>query len=172
MTDQGRPPPAADTGVRLIVLYKLVKAVVQAIVAVVLGLALRVGFADKLAGEATMFAEHSVHPALVRLAQWFSREITPQHLEVIALLLFADAVVSAIEGWVLIRGYSWGRWLVVVATGGLLPLELFEIIRRPLPTRIILFLVNALIVLYLVMGARRREPAAAAQTTSSPGRAG
>ena len=52
-------------------------------------------------------------------------------------------------------GYSWGRWLVVGATATLLPLELFEILQRPRPARVLVFVINAAIVVYLVRLAGR-----------------
>jgi uncharacterized membrane protein (DUF2068 family) len=143
------------TGLRLIVAYKLGKAVLQGVAALALWLAVRAGFADTLAHAAVAFADHTVHPLLVRLARWLGMVITPRHLHIVALLLAGDALVSATEGWTLRRGYPWGRWLVLVTTGSLLPLELYEIIHRPRPARIIVLLINAAIVLYLLTLARR-----------------
>jgi uncharacterized membrane protein (DUF2068 family) len=143
------PPPAPTVGDRLIIGYKLVKAVLQAGAAVALAVAVRAGFALTLAHVAIAFGDHSVHPLAVRLARWLSLVVTPTHLQVLALLLAADAVVSAVEGWVLRRGYAWGRWLVVVATGGLLPLELYEIVHRPRAGRVMVFVANLAIVVYL-----------------------
>jgi uncharacterized membrane protein (DUF2068 family) len=71
-------------------------------------------------------------------------------------LLGGDAVVSAAEGWVLRRRYPWGRWVVVLATSALLPVELYEILRRPSVGRALVLLINGAIVLYLVSRARRR----------------
>ena len=155
--------PAADrpmggnspVGLRLIVSYKFGKAVLQATAAVALWLALRSGFAEKLARAATIFADHAVHPFAVHLGHWLSAASTPPHLHLVALLLGGDALVSAGEGWVLRRGYRWGRWLVVLATASLLPLELYEIASRPRLGRVLVFLINLAIVVYLAANEKR-----------------
>jgi uncharacterized membrane protein (DUF2068 family) len=141
--------PGLPTGVRVIVGYKLGKAVLELAAALSLWLAVRAGLADALAHAAIAFGDHTVHPLLVRLARWLGMVITPGHLHVLALLLGGDALVSATEGWVLRQGYPWGRWLVLVTTGSLLPLELYEIIHRPRVARTVVLLINAAIVIYL-----------------------
>jgi uncharacterized membrane protein (DUF2068 family) len=139
---------------RLIVTYKFAKAALQACAAVAIILAVRAGAAPRIAEVAMTLADHSVHPLVVRIARWLSLFVTPSHLHVVALLLAGDAVISAVEGWVLRRGYAWASWLVVIATGSLLPFELYEIVQRPRVSRVILFLVNAAIVAYLALGRR------------------
>jgi uncharacterized membrane protein (DUF2068 family) len=149
------PPRAA--GVRVIVIYKLSKAILQACAAIALGLAIRAGAAPRVADLALALADHSVHPVVVRVARWLSVIVTPSHLHVLVLLLAGDALVSAAEGWVLRQGYPWGSWLVVIATGSLLPFELYEIVVHPKLGRVILFFVNAAIVITLA-ASRRRTP--------------
>jgi uncharacterized membrane protein (DUF2068 family) len=149
-------------GVRLIVLYKLAKAALQAVAAVTLFFAVRAGFAIRLAHYAIAFGDHAVHPLAIRLARWLSLVVTPTHLEVLALILGADAVVSAVEGWVLRRGARWGRWLIVVTTGALIPLEIYEVIRRPRVGRSAVLVINVAIVGYLIARLRREG------ATSSP----
>lgn len=153
-----RPGAArAPVGERLIVAYKFGKAALQACAAIALGLAVAAGLAGNVVDAAIAFGDHSVHPLAVRLAHWLSLVATPTHLNLLALLLGADALISAAEGWVLRRGYSWGRWLVVLATAALLPLELYEIVHRPRVARMVIFVINAAIVLYLAASARRRR---------------
>jgi hypothetical protein len=143
-------------GVRLIVAYKFAKAGLQAAAAVALWFAVRAGFAIRLAHYAIAFGDHAVHPLAVRLARWLSVVVTPTHLEVLALLLGADSIISAVEGWALRRGQPWGRWLIVITTGALIPLEIYEVIRRARVGRIIVLIINVAIVLYLI-GRLRRE---------------
>jgi len=145
----------APLGERLIVGYKFGKAALEACAALALWLAVEKGAAGKLLAAAIAVGNHSVHPLAVQLARWLSSAVTPTRLDVLALLLGTDALVSATEGWLLRRGYSWGRWLVVGATATLLPLELFEILQRPRPARVLVFVVNAAIVVYLVRLAGR-----------------
>ena len=53
------------------------------------------------------------------------------------------------EGWALHRRFRWAPWLVVVATGSLLPFEVVELVRRPHALRLAVFVVNLTIVCYL-----------------------
>jgi uncharacterized membrane protein (DUF2068 family) len=148
--------PSAPFGERLIVFYKFGKAALEGCAGIVLWVAVAAGAAGRIVDAAAVFGRHSVHPLAVRLAHWLSLQATPTHLHVLAALLGGDALVSGAEGWVLRRGYAWGRWLVVLATSALLPLELYEILRRPSVPRAAVLVVNAAIVVYLASRARRR----------------
>lgn len=139
----------APAGERLVVAYKLGKAALEACAAAVLWVAVATGWAGSLVAAVTSVGQHSVHPAAVRLAAWLHPLATPSHLHVLAALLGGDAVASAVEGWALRQGYRWSRWLIVFATGSLMPFELYELVLRPSVTRAILFAVNAAIVVYL-----------------------
>jgi uncharacterized membrane protein (DUF2068 family) len=144
-------------GERLIVAYKFGKAALQVCAAMALWLAVATGLAGRLVDAAIAVGDHSVHPLAARLAHWLGGMATPPRLHVLALLLGADALVSAAEGWVLRRGYTWGRWIVVLSTAALLPVELYEILHRPRIARMVIFAINAAIALYLAEGARRRR---------------
>lgn len=158
MTPTGRPPARARTpvGERLVVVYKFGKAALEALAAILLSLALAAGWVGPLVTAVTAFGQHSVHPAAVHLAGWLAPLATPARVHVLAMLLGGDAVFSAAEGWVLRRRYPWGRWLVVFATGALLPFELYALARRPSVVRAGLLLVNATIVVYLARRIGRR----------------
>jgi len=75
----------------------------------------------------------------------------------IVAALVGDAVVSAVEGWALGRGYSWAAWLVVAATSLLLPVEVIELSYRTTVGRVVLFFVNLGIVLYLLKRAMKEH---------------
>jgi uncharacterized membrane protein (DUF2068 family) len=94
------------------------------------------------------------------LAGVLVRVTTPRHLDLIAAALVMDGLSSALEGWSLHGRYRWGRWLVVVATSALLPLEIVELARRLTVFRIALLLANVAIVLYLLRQRITRAPTA------------
>src|SRR5690348_11697765 len=142
-------PTAPRLGDRLVIGYKVTKAILQAAAAVALWVAVRAGFARTLATLAVELADHAVHPLTMRLAHWLGMAFTPAHLHLVALLLGVDALVSAAEGWVLERGYPWGRWLVLVSTGAFLPLEVYEVLHRPRLGRIVVLVINGAIVAFL-----------------------
>jgi len=74
-------------------------------------------------------------------------------LTILALLL--DGVLTLGEGWALYRRFTWAPWLVVIATGSLLPFEVFELGRRPRAGRLLIFLGNLGVVCYLAVRAAR-----------------
>ena len=119
-------------GLRIIVVYKLLKAIVQAGVAAGLLVAMRMGLATDLTGLARAAADGTVHPFLSHAARELAVLATPRHL------------------YLLHRGYPWASWLVVGATGALLPFELVELAHRPRAGALAMLLANAAIVAYLV----------------------
>jgi uncharacterized membrane protein (DUF2068 family) len=65
--------------------------------------------------------------------------------------------MSLLEGWALLHGRWWGPWLVVVATGSLLPFEIAAFLRHPHAVRAALFGVNVAVVWYLARQAIRER---------------
>jgi uncharacterized membrane protein (DUF2068 family) len=61
-----------------------------------------------------------------------------------------------VEGGGLFLRKRWAEWLTVVATTLLIPLELYELVRRPSALKGAGLIVNILIVLYLVRVVRRK----------------
>jgi uncharacterized membrane protein (DUF2068 family) len=83
------------------------------------------------------------------LAHVITGRVTPHAVSLTALALALDGVLTSLEGWSLRRGFGWGRWMVVVATGSLMPFELFAFARRGRWTELAAFLLNFAIVVYL-----------------------
>lgn len=59
------------------------------------------------------------------------------------------------EGAGLALRKRWAEYVTVISTGSLLPLEVYEIAKRVSVVRIILFLINVAVVVYLVIEVRR-----------------
>jgi uncharacterized membrane protein (DUF2068 family) len=53
------------------------------------------------------------------------------------------------EGIALYLGKPWARWFTIVATSSLIPVEIYEIIRRPQLIRVAALIVNVGVVAYL-----------------------
>lgn len=51
----------------------------------------------------------------------------------------------------------WAEWFTTIITGSLLPLEVFEIHRHPTIVKVIVFLLNTAIVVYLVFKIRKER---------------
>jgi len=154
------PPKRADAGLRLITAYKLTKGIGQLALAAVLFAAVELGVAVTWLRGAIFFARHHFASATsVKLAELLLQIATPRHLGLTALALALDGTLTTGEGIALSRRLWWAPWLVVVATGSLLPYELFEIVREPRVGRLLVFVLNALVVAYLVARALREHRA-------------
>jgi uncharacterized membrane protein (DUF2068 family) len=142
-------------GVRLIVLYKAVKAVVEIALAIALvGLA-AVGELATLREIAIQLKENLASRWSLMLGRALAALFSGRGVRLLELGLALDGIVSAFEGWSLSRGYRWGPWLVLAATATPLPLEIYEIVRTHRPSRVVLAVVNLAIVIYLARDVRR-----------------
>ncbi len=141
---------SAPTGERVIATYKLVKALVQAILGVGLIIAAAAGFAHALHNIALHLREHASAAWSVKLAEKLITVSTRRSLLIASCALLLDAAFSAFEGWSLRRGFWWSAWLIVIATGTLLPWEIFSLARRYSLWHVLLLVANLTIVLYLL----------------------
>ena len=141
-------------GERLIVGYKLAKAVVELLLCALLVSLGSAGVADGVRATAAMFRHHAVEVWSIELSERLVNVATARHVEVVALALLLDGLFSLFEGWALHRRYRWSRWLVVGATSSLLPFEVVSLFRHLRPGRAVLLFVNLLIVAYLLRRGR------------------
>jgi uncharacterized membrane protein (DUF2068 family) len=72
----------------------------------------------------------------------------------LALTAFAYATLMGSEGVALYLRKPWARWFTIIATSSLIPIEVYEIGRKPDLTRIVVLVTNAAVVVCLW---RRRE---------------
>jgi uncharacterized membrane protein (DUF2068 family) len=155
----GVRPDGSRVGLQLIVGYKVVKSAAELLAGMSL-LLLPAGDAQAaLRDLLTEVGRHVTEAWSHALAELLARATTPSHLGLIATALVLDGLLSAAEGWTLHHRYRWGRWLVILATSALLPFELLALVRRLSPSRILILVVNAAVVVYLArrrtVGARR-----------------
>ena len=150
----------SPTGLRLITIYKFAKATLQVAAAVLLFYGAAHGLNARLAEFAERLQEHAVHAWSNVFAAALLRFTHSKHsLTFTAYALLADAALSSVEGWALSRGYTWGEWLVVVTTAGLIPFEIGALIRHLRVGRVVLLILNVVIVAYLIMNIRFRRRA-------------
>jgi uncharacterized membrane protein (DUF2068 family) len=153
-----RGSEAEAAGVRLILTYKLIKAVLQVLAAVVLLYGARHGWTAKLADFAEQLRHHAVYAGSNLLARSILKFTHARHgLVFTAGAALADAALSAVEGFALWRGYTWGEWLVVGTTASLIPFEIWALSRHLRVGRVLLLVLNLAIVAYLVNRARHRH---------------
>lgn len=144
-------------GLRIIIVYKLAKAAFSAGVGVAALILLHAGAEAAAATLAQELLDHSTREWALKGATLIVLAGTSRHVVIAAVAGFADSATSLLEGIALRNGAWWGPWLVVAATGALLPWELAEVIRRPGWIRLLIFAVNLAVVLYLLGRARREQ---------------
>ncbi len=149
-----RSDPAHAAGIRLIVAYKFVKGALEAAGALVLAVGPSLGLGAALIRAALALQRHSARAWAIHLAQAMPALATPRRLHLAAVALVLDAALTLVEGWALRRRHWWGPWLVVFASGGLLPFEVVQLVRHPHVGRVMVLVVNAAIVAYLVWRVR------------------
>ena len=91
-----------------------------------------------------------VHGAIARLAG-----LDRKHLEAIGAGTFFYALLHLVEGAGLVLRRRWAEYLTVVATGSLLPLEIYELARKFSVVRVGVLAINLAIVAYVI--ARLRQ---------------
>jgi uncharacterized membrane protein (DUF2068 family) len=144
----------------LIIAYKLGRAILS-VVGGVGGLVLvGSGLSEPLQRSAGVIHDHAVSALALWLTGLVVSAVEPKHLAIISVALVFDAALLFVEGWALYKGRWWGAWLVVVASGALVPFELVALVRHPAGGRALLVLVNGAIVAWLARHALRRPGAA------------
>jgi uncharacterized membrane protein (DUF2068 family) len=93
-----------------------------------------------------------VHGALTRLAG-----LDRRRLEAIGVGTFFYALLHLVEGTGLVLRRRWAEYLTVIATGSLLPLEIYEIARKISLIRVGILAVNLGIVAYLIVKLRQQH---------------
>ena len=144
-------------GLEAIILYKLIKAVAEALAGIAALVAIYMGAEALAASLAQMLLDHATHEWALELAQLIEFAGTRHNLHLVVFAAFADAGLSAVEGLALRAGRWWAPWLVVVATGTLLPWEIAEIVRHPHWSRVLLLVLNLAMLIYLLLGALRES---------------
>lgn len=103
-----------------------------------------------------------VHGAIARLAG-----IDRAHLKAIGAGTFFYALLELVEGAGLLLQRRWAGYLTVIATGLLLPLEVYEIARKTNAVRMAVLLANLVILTYLIFKLRQERRVGAARSIGS-----
>ena len=84
----------------------------------------------------------------------FAMNLTVTKETALAITAFGYAALMGTEGLGLWLRKPWSRWFTIGATGSLIPIEIYEILRELHPVRVFVLIANLAIVAYLI---RRRE---------------
>jgi uncharacterized membrane protein (DUF2068 family) len=142
---------------RLIILYKLVKASFAFGCSVLLWGLILTGETDHVVDIAPHVRHHLTAAWSLKLVDALVDAADKHHLEVLAAALALDGSLTLFEWYALRTGRPWGAWLVVLATASLLPFEAVAIVRHESPGRIVIFILNLAIVAYLGLRSHRKH---------------
>ncbi len=154
------PSRSGYFGFRLIGCYKLASG----LLAVILGMAF-VRFVRHDPGQSLeQFAahlglapdNHLIHRVIAAITG-----IDRSRLRAIQAGTFFYAILHLIEGIGLFLERDWAGYLVVIASSSLIPIELYEIVRKQNLPRVILLILNVGIVIYLIVELRKHRAARA-----------
>ena len=102
---------------------------------------------------------------LLRAALAVVSGLSSGRIQLVAMATFLYAGLFFVEGVGLWRGRHWAEWLTVVATGSLIPIELYELAVHRRAGTILVIALNVAILGYLIW--RIRGPGARGRTPSS-----
>jgi uncharacterized membrane protein (DUF2068 family) len=164
------PVPAAaherPVGVQAIIVYKLLKAGVEVLLGSAAVFLVVRGTEAGAATLAEIVLEHFAGGWAIQVATFIVVLATSGHAKFVAVAAFADAVLSAVEGFALQADRWWAPWLVVIATGALLPMELWALWHRPRWGRVVILLVNLVVAAYLLVVVAREHRARSQRAAS------
>jgi uncharacterized membrane protein (DUF2068 family) len=129
-------------------IFKLVKATLL----IALGVAgLAAGPARVAHRAARIVAWIGIFPGRHVVQEGIARLLSMNHLTAarVSALSFAYAAVFLVEGIGLLRRKRWAEWLTVFVTGSFIPLEIYELVERFGPGKVVALALNVAIVVYL-----------------------
>ena len=150
-------PTKPEPALRGIIAYKLVRAALSFLLAALLGICISTGRSEVLSQYALGVLHHFSSHFGSALADAIVRGLASPRVWLVVGALIVDGVLTGVEGWALARNKRWGAWLVVIATGALLPFEISGLLRHPHLGRALLLLINAAVAIYLLRRALRQR---------------
>jgi uncharacterized membrane protein (DUF2068 family) len=149
--------PTRDPGLLAIAVFKLLKAVTL----IALGLG-----AFRLLDHRTLerLTNWLLHFSLSTGQRFVDRLIdtltalTRRRTEALGLGAILYGSLFAVEGIGLWKGKRWAEYLTVIATGSLIPFEVYEIARRVTLVRVLAIAINVAAVIYLLYRLRHPRP--------------
>ena len=137
------------TGLHVVAIFEASKGVLVLLVG--LGLLSLVHHSAQNAGEKIVERFHlnpaHEHP---RILIYAATHLDNSHLRLLAVAALLYSTMRFIEAYGLWRMRGWAEWFAIVSGGVYLPLELYELIHRATAVKAMVFVVNAVIVAYLV----------------------
>lgn len=136
------------TLLRWIIAFKALKAVTLTVLGVVL-LTTRHSDPVDLFVRTALAVHLPLTSRLLDRVLAFLANLTISRQTALAWTAFAYAALMGTEGIALYLAKPWARWFTIVATSSLIPIEVYEIVLRPRPIRVVVLVVNVIVVAYL-----------------------
>ena len=143
-----------DRFMQVIAVFKFLKAILFVLAALGAFGLMQHGIAERARewGTALVFTSGQ---HLVRRSIAFVTGLSREKIAALGLVALFYAALFATEGVGLWREKRWAEYLTVIATGSLIPFEVWEMIQGPTPMRFAAFALNVVVVVYLVVRLRR-----------------
>jgi uncharacterized membrane protein (DUF2068 family) len=150
----------------LIAILKLMKAAL--LLAVAFG-ALTLVHKDVAETAARRIAALKIDPAsrFATMLMSYLPLVSDRRLEEISAGTFVYAALFSTEGVGLLLGRRWAEYFTAIATGSLIPLEVYELAKHRSLPKLIIVTLNTAVVCYLV--ARLKRPASSTDLRLAPG---
>ncbi len=141
---------------RWIALFKLVKAVMMVAVGIAV---LRLAHNHSEATLDNIVERFGIDPdrALIDRAIGKLANVSPEKLRAAGIASFFYAGLFFTEGFGLWLRKRWAEWFTTIITFSLVPLELYELHRHPTAGKVVVFLLNIAIGIYLIAHIRKER---------------
>jgi len=137
-------------------IYKFVKA--AGLIAIDAGIIkmLNPATAERVQSWILALGDGAVHPTIHR---WLTTaaSLSPTRMRAIGVVALLYAMLFVIEGIGLWHQSKWAEWLTIIATSTFIPLEVYELNRRPTVPLAAALVVNLVVVAYLIYRLRHPE---------------
>jgi uncharacterized membrane protein (DUF2068 family) len=150
--------PSDSTVIRLIAIFKLLKAITL--------IAIGVGALKLLHRDMGSTLDHWITMSGFDPGnRWLERGIeraanlSPAKVKGLGIVSFIYAGLFLTEGiglWLMKR---WAEWFTIIITSSLVPIEVYELFRHPSATKILVLIINVAVVIYLIYRIRAHKTA-------------
>jgi uncharacterized membrane protein (DUF2068 family) len=158
-------PKGADL-LRLIGVFKLLKGAFLIAAAIS-----AFNLVHKDLGEVIVQWQHRLHiaPGNVIVEHLLEKALTikKSQLVLVGFILLAYAAMFTVEGIGLVMLKHWAEWMTVITTSGLIPFEIYEMVRRPSWLKALAMAINIVVAVYLVFHVRNEARARKAEESQS-----
>jgi uncharacterized membrane protein (DUF2068 family) len=138
-----------DSGIKTVALFEAFKG----IIVIITGFALL----HFIHGDLQAFAENIVRHLHMNPARHYPHilldavsKITDSRIRTLALFSFIYSLIRFIEAYGLWNLKAWAEWFAILSGGIYIPMEIAGLIHHITPLKVCIFIINLLIVMYLI----------------------